>query len=161
MNVVFAIVGMLLIGAMGDMASAGTRVDHVSIRYVPPKNSAHQQIYDQLKHGRALEKLQRFLSPFRLPRTLHISLEECDGEPDAYYDDAAITVCYEYIYELWENMPKESTLAGVTPIDMVIGPLFEITLHEVGHALFDMLNLPVLGREEDAADQVNSLIPYS
>ncbi len=26
-------------------------------------------------------------------------------------------------------------------------------LHEVGHAVFDYLNVPVLGREEDAADQ--------
>jgi hypothetical protein len=123
-----------------------------------PKNPAHQQIYERLKERRTLEKLQEFLSPFRLPRTLKISLAGCDGEADAYYEDDAITICYEYVDDLWKNMPAETTAAGVTPIDTVIGPLFDTSLHEFGHALFDMLNVPVFGREEDAADQVASYI---
>ena len=55
-------------------------------------------------------------------------------------------------------MPAETTAAGVTPIDAVVGPLVDTGLHEFGHALFDMLRLPVLGREEDAADQVSAYI---
>ena len=39
-----------------------------------------------------------------------------------------------------------------------IGPLFDTALHEFAHALFDMLNVLVLGREEDAADQVAAYI---
>ena len=39
-----------------------------------------------------------------------------------------------------------------------IGPLFDTCLHEFAHALFDMLKVPVLGREEDAADQVAAYI---
>ena len=92
------------------------------------------------------------------PKELRISLAGCDGEADAFYEDASITICYEYINELWENMPEETTWDGVTPIDFVIGPLFEVSLHEVAHALFEMLELPVLGREEDAADQVAAYI---
>jgi hypothetical protein len=34
----------------------------------------------------------------------------------------------------------------------VIGPIVEVFLHEAAHALFDLLKIPVLGREEDAAD---------
>ena len=82
----------------------------------------------------------------------------CDGEADAFYGDDAITICYEYIDELWKNMPAETTAAGIAPIDTVIGPLFDTSLHEFAHALFDMLNVPVLGREEDAADQVAAYI---
>jgi hypothetical protein len=73
------------------LASAASSVDRVSIRYVPPKNPMHQQIYHQLKQQRTLEKLQKFLSPLRLPGTLQISLAGCDGEPDAFYDNSAIT----------------------------------------------------------------------
>jgi len=29
---------------------------------------------------------------------------------------------------------------------------FDLFLHELGHAVFDLLKIPVLGREEDAAD---------
>ena len=81
-------------------------------------------------------------------------MKGCDGEADAWYDYAAITICYEYVAELWQDMPKETTPSGIRPFDAVIGPLFEASLHEFGHALFDMLDLPVFGREEDAADQV-------
>ena len=55
-------------------------------------------------------------------------------------------------------MPAETTAAGVTPIDAIVGPLFDTCLHEFAHALFEMLRLPVLGREEDAADQVSAYI---
>jgi hypothetical protein len=85
-------------------------------------------------------------------------LAECDGEPDAFYEDAEITICYEFIYELIKNMPQEKRPSGIAPIDTVIGPVFEISLHEFGHALFDMLELPVFGREEDAADQLAAYI---
>jgi hypothetical protein len=55
-------------------------------------------------------------------------------------------------------MPQEKRPSGIAPIDTVIGPVFEVLLHEFGHALFDMLELPVFGREEDAADQVAAYI---
>jgi hypothetical protein len=38
-------------------------------------------------------------------------------------------------------------------MDAVIGPLVDVFLHEVGHAVFDYDQVPILGREEDAADQ--------
>ena len=87
----------------------------------------------------ALEKLQRLLSPLRLPRKLQISLDECN-EPDAFYDydKYAITICYEYIDELIENMPETKTPEGIAPFDTIVRPLFEVSLHEVRHALFHM-----------------------
>jgi hypothetical protein len=153
-----AVVGTIVVAATATTALAASRANRVSVSYVPPKNPAHQRIYERLKERKVLETLQRLLSPFRLPRTLKISLAGCDGEADAFYGDAAITICYEYIDDLWKNMPAETTPAGVAPIDTVAGPLFDTSLHEVGHALFDMLKLPVFGREEDAADQVAAYI---
>ena len=38
-------------------------------------------------------------------------------------------------------------------MDAIIGPLVDVFLHEVGHAVFDFNKIPILGREEDAADQ--------
>ena len=85
-------------------------------------------------------------------------LAGCDGEADAFYGDDEITICYEYVDVLLKNMPAQTTPGGVAPSDTVFGPLFDTSLHEFAHALFDMLNLPVLGREEDAADQVAAYI---
>ena len=153
-----AVAGVVLVTASATTAFAVPKSNRVSVTYVPPKNPAHQVIYERLKEHRALERLQNFLSPFRLPRTLKVSLAGCDGEADAFYGDDAITICYEYISELWKNMPAKTTAGGTEPMDTVIGPLFDTTLHEFAHALFDMLDLPVLGREEDAADQVAAYI---
>jgi Putative metallopeptidase len=141
------------------MTAQAAPASRVSVSYVPPKNLAHQPIYEQLKKIRFLEQLQEFLSPFQLPRTLPVKVEGCDGDPNASsYEDDAIVVCYEYIDELWKGMPTETTAAGVTPVDALVGPLFDTCLHEFAHALFDMLQVPVLGREEDAADQVSAYI---
>ena len=153
-----AVAGTILITAMAMPAFAASKANRVSVRYVPPKNPVHQEIYTNLKQRGSLEKLQNLLSPVRLPRKLRISLAECDGEADAFYEDDAITICYEYIDELIKNMPQEKPPSGIAPIDTVIGPLFEVSLHEFAHAMFEMLKLPVLGREEDAADQVAAYI---
>jgi Putative metallopeptidase len=134
------------------------RTAQIRISYVPPKNPAHQPIVDRLKNARSLEKLQEFLSPFRLPQTLLIKTEGCDGEANAWYDEGAITICYEYIAEMWKAAPTETTKEGVAPIDALVAPIFDTALHEFAHAIFDILKLPVFGREEDAADQVASYI---
>ena len=49
-------------------------------------------------------------------------------------------------------MPTQTTASGIEPIDTVVGPFLDTVLHEFAHALFDYLDIPVLGREEDAAD---------
>jgi hypothetical protein len=153
-----AVASMLVATTMATAVFADSQTNRVEIRYEPPKDPQHGQIYEELKGRRPLEKLQKFLSPYRLPRILRVTLEGCDGEADAWYGDDAITICYEYVDELWKNMPAKITPGGVAPIDTVFGPFFDTSLHEFAHALFDMLNLPVLGREEDAADQVAAYI---
>jgi hypothetical protein len=134
------------------------KTNRVKISYVPPKNPAHQQVYEILKGRQSLEQLQEFLSPYQLQWILNISLTECDGEADAMYSDDKITICYEYIEELRKYMPAKTTPAGIEPIDTLVGPLIDTVLHEFAHALFDYLDVPVLGREEDAADQVSAYI---
>ena len=150
---------LILIGASlnSEPAAAGKspvlRADRIQISYVPPKNSAHEPIFQLLKERQALEKFKGLLSALRLPRALLLKVEGCDGESNAWYGDDAVTVCYEYLADILKNAPKETTPAGVTRTDAIIGPTLEVFLHEVGHAVFDYLSVPILGREEDAADQ--------
>ena len=134
------------------------KTNQIRISYVPPKNPVHQEVYELLKERQSLEKFQELLSPFRLEWILTISLTECDGEADAMYSDDTITICYEYIEQLRNDMPTKTTPAGIEPIDTLVGPFVDTILHEFAHALFDYLDVPVLGREEDAADQVSAYI---
>ena len=125
---------------------------------MPPSNPAHQHIYEVLQERRVLERMQGYLSPLRLPQTLFLKTAGCKGESNAWYEDTehTVTVCYEYIDEVLRNAPDVTTAAGVTPQDAIVGPTIEVFFHEIGHAIFDLLKVPILGREEDAADQVAS-----
>jgi len=139
--------------AIAAQNSSKLRADRIQISYVPPKDAAHEPVFRLLKERQVLEQFRELLSPLRLPRALRLKVEGCDGVSNAWYEDDAITVCYEYISDILSNAPKETTPAGVTRADAIVGPTFEVFLHEAGHAVFDYLSVPVLGREEDAADQ--------
>jgi hypothetical protein len=134
------------------------RTDQVRGEYVPPKDEKYKAIYDALREARVLEQLRDLLSPLRLPRRLTLKIEGCDGVANAYYVEDTVTVCYEYLEYILQNAPKETTAGGLTPRDALVGPTVDVFLHEVGHAVFDMLNVPVFGREEDAADLFSAYI---
>ena len=110
-----------------------------------------------LKEHRTLEKLQQIFSPFRLPIELTLRTGDCEGVSNAWYERPAVTVCYEYVNEILQSMPKETT-AGITPADAVIGQFFYVFAHEMGHAAFDIFQVPVFGKAEDAADQFAAYI---
>jgi hypothetical protein len=57
-----------------------------------------------------------------------------------------------------ELLPNEITPAGLTPTDAAVGQFFWVTFHEVGHATFDLFNVPIFGHEEDAADNFATFI---
>ena len=155
-------IGFLAATCVGILPSAiaeepaNFKAERVEISYVAPTNPAHQQIYELMKKRHVLERFKLFLSPMRLPGTLLLKATGCDGEANAWYDesDHSVTICYEYLYEVQSNAPATTTEAGVTPEDALIGPAMEVFLHEISHALFNLLQVPILGREEDAADQV-------
>jgi hypothetical protein len=134
------------------------RTDQVRVVYVPPKEAKHQPIYDALRERGILEMLRTLLSPFRLPRQLTLEVKGCDGQVDAYYGDDTATVCYEYIELIQRHAPKVGTPSGLARTDAMVGAIIDTVLHEVGHAIFDMLDIPVLGREEDAADLFSAYI---
>lgn len=136
------------------------RTHQIDIAYAEPKNPAHQRLRDLLIQARVLEQVQEILSPFRLPQRLPISIEGCDGELEAryLYSEARIKVCYEYLDDIWKAVPDETTSEGMAPIDAIVGPLADVFFHEFGHALIDLHKIPVLGREENAADTMSAIL---
>lgn len=91
---------VLLPGTATAEQVAPMEAGRITIAYVPPKNPAHQKLYERMQEIRFLEKLQEILSPVRLPRPLKVETEGCDGEVNAWYADDKITICYEYVDDL-------------------------------------------------------------
>jgi hypothetical protein len=128
------------------------RTDQVRVVYLEPKEAKHLPIRDALQQRGTMELVRSLMSSFRLPRELTLEVKGCDGRVDAYYGDDTATLCYEYVELIHQHSPKVGTPEGVARADAIVGAIIDTVMHEVGHAIFDMLDIPVLGREEDAAD---------
>src|SRR3954470_18428405 len=151
--------------------------DMIEIEYNEPTSDKYRPIYERLKKRQLLEQLAAFLSPLKLQGVLVLSLEEGDrracGGPNSYYDLAGkLHLCYSWFHfmdtEVAKEYPREPNepftmtsiglIPGVSRAEVIIGGAVGVILHELGHALFDIQDIPVFGREEDAADQIAALI---
>ena len=136
--------------------------DMITIEYVPPKDPKYLTPYRLVQQRGALEMMKKVFTPLRLPAPVTIRTMGCDGVSNAWYQREngrpTLSICYEYLVEIWNVMPKESAAAMVTAGDAVVGQLFFALAHEFGHAVFDIFDIPVFGREEDAADQFATYI---
>jgi hypothetical protein len=135
--------------------------NRIAIAYETPKTSRHVPILDSVRRHAVLERVQTLLSPIRLPRSLLFKTAGCDGDINAWFEDGAVTVCYEYIEYVLENAASRKRPAWVSEENAIVGSLIDVFLHEGAHALFDFLKIPILGREEDAADQVAAFMLLS
>jgi hypothetical protein len=130
----------------------------IEFAYFPPKNVKYQATMERLKSRHVLEQLSQFLSPLRLPHKLYLVTMECQKDtvsPFYNSDNWAIFLCYEFSDILDKFAPKRGKpTQGFSHDEVVVGVYAGVVLHEAGHAVFDMLDVPVFGREEDAADEM-------
>lgn len=154
-----AILALVILGAPAEDIPASAQAAEgsapIEIEYVPPAQQYLRPVYERLKQRKVLEQLKDFLSPLRLPVTLRIRTLQCD-DTNAYWAGRVegLKLCYEYVDWVERLAPAETTPEGFTPQDAIAGEFVEVTLHEMGHAVFDLFNVPIFGREEDAADQM-------
>lgn len=144
-------------GAVAAPAPAPEPASWIKVEYVPPKNPEHQKVFDLVKERRALETFRDIFGVINSPYELTVKTVGCDGVSNAWYQREGkrptVSICYEYLQELMQSMPKETTPAGITPQDAIVGQLMFAVAHEMGHAMYDIFDVPIFGRQEDAADQ--------
>jgi Putative metallopeptidase len=131
---------------------------NVVIAYEPPSNPNYQGVADRLKGRQVLEELRQFMAPLRLPRPLSIKTAQC-GTTNAWYEpQGGVVICYEFVDWMERLAPVDNLPTGMTRQDAIVGPFVQVVFHELGHAVFDILRVPIIGREEDAADQFAGFI---
>jgi hypothetical protein len=131
---------------------ADLQPNRIRIEYAEPEHPQVQPFRDMLIQRHPLEKVQEIFSPLRLPMDLTVRTKEC-GISNAWYRRPDITICYEYIRDIIEMAPKETSPEGISPVDAIVGQFLFTAAHEMGHAVFDYLDVPLFGRPEDDADQ--------
>jgi hypothetical protein len=135
------------------------RPNRVIVDYIEPRSRSLQAVMDRMQKRGVLEALAQFLSPVRLPTALRLWGLEC-GAVNAYYHPGyrSIQACYEFLAYIERAAPKTVTPEGFTPQEALVGGFTSVLLHEAGHAMSDLLKLPVFGREEDSADQMAQFV---
>jgi len=95
---------------------------------------------------------------FNLPSKVNLVAGSCNT-PNAFYNpqSRSVILCLELFDLMRTGVQRSSTDQAVQGLALVSQVIF-ILYHEVGHALIDVLNLPVIGQEEDGADQLAALL---
>ena len=91
---------------------------------------------------------------FPVSRNVTVELAEC-GRAGAFYDASrpAVQMCYELLVELAATMMGDDGDDG-----LFVGAFAFILLHQVGHAFVDLMDLPIQGSPEEAADQLAAVM---
>jgi Putative metallopeptidase len=136
---------------------------NIALDYYEPRNPDFLPLYERLQRRRVLEELGQFLAPLNWPKKLRLIMKQCPSSsrtptaPELFYSslEYSLNVCYQWFRFLRDLQPP-ATLA--TQQEVVVGGLVGVMLHEAGRAAFDMLKVPRLGAESDAADQIANYV---
>lgn len=118
--------------------------------YPEVQGPVHAEMRTALRQGAMLESMVGPMNEaFLVPRDITVEMAEC-GSPAATYDAsrATVRICYELLLE-FADQAERGELEHET-----FGQAFAfILLHQVGHAVIDVLKLNVGVPPEEAADQ--------
>lgn len=136
-------------------APAALQNPQIEIVYGQPSNPSYRPIYDRLKKLQVLEELKQFLVPLKLPRKLTVQVDQCGAATRPYKPGGPATICYELVEQIERVAAKtEPNLREM----VLVGTFVQAVLHEVASGILDILQVPVWGRREDAADRLAGFI---
>jgi hypothetical protein len=98
------------------------------------------------------------MSPLRFRRSLHVALQGCNGTINAFHQSGKIIYCYEFLEETRRQIAATNVLPGFRREDAIVAGFVSTLLHETGHAIFYLYDIPIFGREEDAADAIAAYV---
>jgi hypothetical protein len=141
-------------------------VDQIDISYVEPASDELRSAYLNLKTHEVLEQLKTFLSPLKLPRRLLVQAEQCGSDSRAYEPGGPVIICYEDVRRIEQALPEDTEiLVGPGALtgenrgrlrreDLIVAPIIMVTLQKAALAIFDILDVPVWGNADEAANRL-------
>ena len=151
------LVSTAAVAQLPTQPTTNLRSNNVAVDYLEPRDPALQETYDRLKNRRVLEQFAEFLAPLRLP--VDISAEDqAVRHGQRLLRERQLLVVHD-VLRVCQRPAKVRAQGDHQRWPHARGvhrrQFVSVVLHETGHALSDILRLPVLGREEDSADQIS------
>lgn len=131
---------------------------HFSIEYAPSQVDAYRPYRDRVVASKRFdEAAERLNNRVRLPHDLKLAFQDKTGP---HFDSRLKTLFIPYGYchyaaGFFEASPLKMK---VSPEEAALDVIEFVFYHELGHALIEALDLPVVGREEDAVDDLATLL---
>lgn len=133
----------------------------IKLVYGPTREAHRREIVKIFREERLFEDVIADLNAgLVLPRNLEVRFVEC-GEVNAFHDpnESAILLCYELFDHFLNIFSQGQTGAAADEAGgKAVAALVFVFYHELGHALIDIYDLPITGREEDAVDQLATVM---
>lgn len=132
------------------------------VSYKPTKNRKLRTVAEILSKNEVFDELVKGMNDAFLTPKVEVQFTDC-GEENAYYsaDDRQITMCYELFEYMRGRFAEDDELSKEEVIEKSLHAGIFFFLHELGHAFIDVFDLPVTGREEDAVDNLATLLILS
>jgi Putative metallopeptidase len=142
------------------VAQARSVDGQIRVEYEAAKTPLYQAVSGALQRDQGFEAEAEGLSQaLALPRDITVSFQECGINVTSYTASASLIVmCYELVERFRQDFVSLKTIVPENAPNYAINAGKFVFLHEIGHALIHDWNLPVLGREEDAADQFATVL---
>ncbi|HEY3570646.1 MAG TPA: DUF4344 domain-containing metallopeptidase [Thermoanaerobaculia bacterium] len=129
--------------------------------YEKVKSPDIRELQEIFRGTQLLEETARALNEkLSLPADVVITPREC-GAADATWeaDKRRISICYELVGDFAELFLRAAKQPDASQAgNAVAAASLFMVFHEAGHALISLYQLPVAGHEEEAADQIATLI---
>lgn len=136
----------LLVCSVNTMATVRIVLETPSVG-----NALEQRIYQRLQTSPTTQTVVTFLNnTFIMPRDVTIHFGTYNR---IWYENDKIEIPYEFIQRIRNSYNNGNFPHHVASLDDFTGnTLLHVIFHEMAHAFIDQYHLPVLGKEEDAAD---------
>jgi Putative metallopeptidase len=132
----------------------------IEVDWQRPVGQANVVGYELLKASETRYLAKSLATAFELPHALKIKgVDGFGGGPFYNPEDNSITLPYQFATAVLGVISQVSPEASETEWGEAVGAVNSfIFAHEFGHALIHNFDLPVLGREEDAADGIATVL---
>lgn len=142
--------------ASGDESDEVVDAGDLKLTYSRSPEETYAEVAKMLKQTKLFEDTIAGLNKtIALPVDVQVAFEHC-GQVNAFYDPAKhkISMCYELFGRFLEVFGRDEETSDEEKALNVLNTALFTFLHELGHALVDVLEIPITGKEEDAVDDL-------
>jgi hypothetical protein len=143
-----------------DETAAARPTGELQVTWQEPTSEADELGYELLKASETELLAKTLAKTFALPNPLTVKgVNGIGGGPFYNPEDNSITLPYGFTAVVFEVLAEGNPEASEEELGERVGAVNSFILeHEFGHALIANYELPVLGKEEDAADSIATVL---